>query len=148
MTFHCELNSLSVPRPQVYKHVCIFLLSWRLTCMSSNCALQIAIKIWLLQKKWKSSEICQITGIVFSAYFHLLGIVRMEEACDVSFSSEHFLIYQNSSSHQHFTFNIRRTKGRKAVFIQGCWAVVQEWVPDVVTLKTLVSKESLVSFMG
>lgn len=69
------------------------------------------------KKNWKSAEICHITGITFRAYFHLLGFVRMKEAYTVNVSSEHFLFYQNLSFYQHFTCNIRKTKGRKAVLI-------------------------------
>lgn len=72
----------------------------------------------------------------------------MEEACDVNFSSKYSLIIK-----MRFLTSIllltseRKMKGRKAMFIQGSWAVVQEWVPDAMALKTLASMEGLMSFM-
>jgi len=51
----------------------------------------------------------------------------MEEACDVNFSSKYSLIIKIRflTSILHLTSE-RKMKGRKAMFIQGSWAVVQE----------------------
>lgn len=44
------------------------------------------------KKKKEYSENSQITGTLFRAYFHLWGFIRVEEACDVNFSSKYPLI--------------------------------------------------------
>lgn len=74
--------------------------------------------------------------------------MRIEEACDVNFSSKSFLIIKIRflTNILHLTSE-RKMKGRKAMFIQGNWAVVQQWVPDAAALKTLAFMEGLVSFM-
>ena len=68
----------------------------------------------------------------------------MEETYNIIFSSKCFLMINISflTNILHLTSE-RKMKGRKAMFIQGSWAVVWEWVPDAVALKTPASMEGL-----
>lgn len=91
------------------------------------------------RKNRKSSEISQITSILFRAYFHLWGFIKMAEACGINFSSKYSLIIKI----RFLTSILHLTSGRKVMFIQGSWAVTQEWVPDAMALKTLASTEGL-----